>query len=232
MSDTRIYVALTSSCGSDAREMLQPLLGCPVGVKVGLELFLREGPPIVENLKDMGFPVFLDLKFHDIPYTVAGAVQSACTLEPDILNIHASGGMQMMKAAAEAVTGKTKLIAVTVLTSMDSEDLRLLGSESEPLEAVVRLAGAAHRCGLHGVVCSPLEASAVRKATDDDFLIVTPGVRPAGSASGDQKRIMTPCDAVKAGATALVVGRPITAASDPGAAVKAILSEIEQALKG
>lgn len=230
MSDTRIYVALTSSCGSDAQEMLKPLQGSPVGVKVGLELFVREGPVIVESLKKMGFPVFLDLKFHDIPYTVAGAVRSACELEPDILNIHASGGIQMMKAAAEAVAGKTKLIAVTVLTSMDRDDLRLLGSENEPLETVVSLAGAAHRCGLHGVVCSPLEASAVRSTTDGDFLIVTPGVRPAGSAVGDQKRIMTPYDAIRAGATSLVVGRPITAAPDPGAAVEAILAEIEQAL--
>lgn len=230
MSDVRIYVALTSDCGSDAMKMLQPLRGLPVGVKIGLELFVKEGPGIVEEIKDAGFPVFLDLKFHDIPHTVAGAVRSACLLEPDVINVHASGGRAMMEAAARACTGKTKIIAVTVLTSLDKDDLMLLGSEFNPLEAVVSLAGAARESGLHGVVCSPLEASAVRKTAGEDFMIVTPGVRPAGSAAGDQKRIMTPADAIRAGATSLVVGRPITGAGDPARAAKAILSEIEETL--
>ncbi len=230
MSDARIYVALISDCGSDAMKMLQPLRGLPVGVKIGLELFVKEGPGIVEEIKDAGFPVFLDLKFHDIPHTVAGAVRSACLLEPDVINVHASGGRAMMEAAARACTGKTKIIAVTVLTSLDKDDLMLLGSEFNPLEAVVSLAGAARESGLHGVVCSPLEASAVRKTAGEDFMIVTPGVRPAGSAAGDQKRIMTPADAIRAGATSLVVGRPITGARDPAQAAKAILSEIEETL--
>lgn len=135
-----------------------------------------------------------------------------------------------MEAAAQACTGKTRIIAVTVLTSMDRADLQLLGSCFNPLEAVVSLAGAARESGIHGVVCSPLEASAVRKVSGEDFLIITPGVRPAGSAAGDQKRVMTPFDAIKAGATSLVVGRPITGANEPARAAEAILQEIEEAL--
>ena len=230
MSDVRIYVALTSDCRSDAMKMLEPLRGIHVGVKIGLELFVKEGPGIVEQIRNAGFPVFLDLKFHDIPYTVAGAVRSACLLEPDVINIHASGGRNMMEAAAQACTGKTRIIAVTVLTSLDKADLQLLGSGFNPLEAVVSLAGAARESGIHGVVCSPLEASAVRKVSGEDFLIITPGVRPAGSAVGDQKRVMTPFDAIKAGATSLVVGRPITGAKEPARAAEAILQEIEEAL--
>jgi len=227
MSDARVYVALTSDCGRDAKKMIEPLKGLPVGVKIGLELFLREGPGIVEQFRDLGFPVFLDLKFHDIPYTVAGAVRAACLLKPHIINIHASGGRAMMEAAAEACSGRTRLIAVTVLTSMDGEDLKLLGSTASPLSVVESLAVAAMESGIHGVVCSPVEAASVRKRTSEDFLIVTPGVRPAGTPAGDQKRTMTPGDAVRAGATSLVVGRPITAAADPAAAARAILEEIE-----
>ena len=230
MSDVRVYVALTSDCGSDAMKMLEPLRGLSVGVKIGLELFVKEGPGIVGEIRDAGFPVFLDLKFHDIPYTVAGAVRSACLLEPDVINVHASGGRAMMEAAAEACSGNTKIIAVTVLTSLDRNDLKLIGSEFSPLEAVASLAGAARDSGLHGVVCSPLEASTVRKNTGKDFIIITPGIRPAGSSAGDQKRIMTPTDAIKAGATSLVIGRPITGAADPAGAVEAILQEIEEAL--
>lgn len=230
MSDVRVYVALTSGCGSDAMKMLKPLQGLPVGVKIGLELFVKEGPAIVADIKSAGFPVFLDLKFHDIPYTVSGAVRSACLLEPEIINIHASGGRAMMEAAAAACTGRTRIIAVTVLTSMDQKDLELLGSAFNPLQAVRSLASAASESGLHGVVCSPLEASAVREITGKDFLIITPGVRPAGSSAGDQKRIMTPFEAIRRGATSLVVGRPITNAPDPAAAAKAILMEIEEAL--
>ncbi len=231
MSDTRIYVALTSEWGNTARKLLEPLAGLPVGVKVGLELFVREGPGIVEELRSSGFPVFLDLKFHDIPHTVAGAVRSACALEPEIINVHASGGRAMMEAAAAARTGSTRIIAVTVLTSMDSDDLRLLGSTLSPLGAVEALAGAAMGAGLHGVVCSPLEAAAVRRNTSEDFLIITPGVRPSGSDAGDQKRTMTPCEAIRAGATALVVGRPITSAPDPAQAAEDILLEIRKALE-
>ncbi len=230
MSDVRLYVALTSDCVTDAMKMLKPLRGLPVGVKVGLELFVKEGPGIIAEFKNAGFPVFLDLKFHDIPYTVAGAVRSACLLEPEVINVHASGGRAMMEAAADACTGKTRIIAVTVLTSMDKSDLQLLGSRYDPMEAVVSLASAAEEAGLHGVVCSPLEASAVRENSSRDFLIVTPGVRPAEADSGDQKRVMTPFEAVKNGATALVVGRPITASSNPAQAAGSILQEIDTAL--
>jgi len=230
MSDVKLYVALTSDCGSDAMKMLKPLQGLPVGVKVGLELFVKEGPGIVGEIRNAGFPVFLDLKFHDIPYTVAGAVRSACLLEPDVINVHASGGRAMMEAAAGACTGKTRIIAVTVLTSMDKADLQLLGSGYDPLEAVVSLAASAQESGLHGVVCSPLEASAVRKNSSRNFLIITPGVRPAQAKSEDQKRVMTPGEAVRNGATSLVVGRPITASSNPAQAARSILQEIDTAL--
>ncbi|RKZ02233.1 orotidine-5'-phosphate decarboxylase [Candidatus Fermentibacteria bacterium] len=230
MSDVRLYVALTSDCGSDAMKMLKPLQGLPVGVKVGLELFVKEGPGIVGEIRNAGFPVFLDLKFHDIPFTVAGAVRSACLLEPDVINVHASGGRAMMEAAAGACTGKTRIIAVTVLTSMDKADLQLLGSGCDPLEAVVSLAAAAQESGLHGVVCSPLEASAVRGNTSADFLIITPGIRPAQAKSEDQKRVMTPREAVRNGATSLVVGRPITGSSNPAQAARSILQEIDTAL--
>ncbi len=230
MNDVKIYVALTSDCRTQTLKMLEPLKGLPVGVKIGLELFVKEGPSIVKDIQKAGFPVFLDLKFHDIPYTVAGAVRAACLLEPDVINIHASGGRVMMEAAAAAVTGKTKIIAVTVLTSMDETDLKLLGSEFNPLEAVASLALAAKESGIHGVVCSPLEAATVREITGEDFMIITPGVRPAGAEVGDQKRVKTPAEAIRAGATALVVGRPITGADHPAEAARAILQEIEEAL--
>jgi orotidine-5'-phosphate decarboxylase len=231
MSDVLIYVALTSDCASEAIKILNPLKGLPLGVKIGLELFVKEGPGIVGKIKERGFPVFLDLKFHDIPYTVAGAVKSACLLEPDVINVHASGGRAMMEAAADACSGDTEIIAVTILTSMDKSDLKLLGSKYDPLEAVASLAIAARESGLHGVVCSPLEASTVRKAAGDSFIIITPGVRSAGDVQGDQKRVMTASEAIRAGATSLVVGRPITGADDPARAALTILKEIEEALK-
>ncbi len=228
----RVFVAVTSDCGSVAAEMLEPLRGLPLGVKIGLELFTREGPGMVEEVKALGFQVFLDLKFHDIPHTVAGAVRSACLLRPELLNVHASGGPAMMRAAAEAVTGGTRLIAVTVLTSLDREDLAILAPGLTPAEASERLAAAAGEAGLHGVVCSPREAARIRAAAGRDFLIVTPGVRPADSSRDDQKRVMTPAGAILAGADCLVVGRPITGAPDPGAAAEAVLREVESALGG
>jgi orotidine-5'-phosphate decarboxylase len=230
VNETRLYIALTSEFAEDATGMLAPLAGLPVGVKVGLELFVSRGPGLVRELSRAGFPVFLDLKFHDIPFTAGGAVRSACELGPAIVNVHASGGTEMMKAAAGARSGRTRVIAVTILTSMDGSDLELLGTPCTPLELVPRLARAARDCGLDGVVCSPLEASAVRSSTDGDFLIVTPGIRPAGSDPGDQKRVMTPAMAIRAGASALVVGRPVTGAADPAAAVRSILAEIDEAL--
>lgn len=228
----RVFVAVTSECGNSATEIISPLRGLPVGIKIGLELFTREGPSIVERVRDLGFQVFLDLKFHDIPHTVQGAVRSACLLRPDILNVHASGGMGMMRAASEAASAGTKLIAVTILTSLDSSDLALLAPGLTPRDASVRLAVAAQSAGLGGVVCSPHEVGPVREATGRSFFIITPGVRPADSSPDDQKRVMTPGGAITSGADSLVVGRPVTGAPDPRRAALDILREVEEALPG
>ncbi|MEN8208332.1 MAG: orotidine-5'-phosphate decarboxylase [Candidatus Fermentibacteria bacterium] len=231
MSDTRLYVAVTSRETANMKALYKELSGLPVGLKVGLELFVKEGPSFLDEIRGAGFQLFLDLKFHDIPFTVAGAVKSACLFEPELINIHASGGMDMMKAASDAVTGKTRILAVTVLTSLSSADLDYLGFEGEPSVLVKRMAVSAKKAGIHGVVCSPLEASLVRQATDSDFLIITPGVRPSGASKDDQKRTATPFDAIMNGATALVVGRPVTQAPSPRAAAESILDEISQALR-
>ena len=191
---------------------------------------MKEGPFLLEEIRKAGFPLFLDLKFHDIPFTVAGAVRSACRYEPELINIHASGGFEMMKAASDAVEGKTGILAVTVLTSLSSEDLDFLGFDGEPSDLVKKMAVSAKDAGIHGVVCSPLEAAMVREATDPDFLIVTPGVRPSGTSKDDQKRTATPFDAIMAGATSLVVGRPVTMAENPRGAAESILDEISRAL--
>jgi len=230
MNGTNLYVAVTSREMENMKVLFRELEGLPIGLKVGLELFVKKGPSLLKEIKDAGFPLFLDLKFHDIPFTVAGAVISACSFEPELINIHAMGGMEMMKAAAEAAAGKTKILAVTVLTSLSSADLAFLGFEGKPVELVSRMALSAKEAGIHGVVCSPLEAAAVRNEAGPEFLIVTPGVRPAGTSKDDQKRIATPFEAISAGATALVVGRPITQAADPRSAAESILNEIKQAL--
>lgn len=231
MSGTRLYVAVTSREMENRKVFFEKLKGLPVGMKVGLELFVKEGPSFLGEIKEAGFPLFLDLKFHDIPFTVAGAVKSACRYEPELINIHASGGFEMMRAASEALEGKTRILAVTVLTSLSSEDLESLGFEGEPSNLVKRMAVSAKAAGIHGVVCSPLEAALVRQATDSDFLIVTPGVRPSGASKDDQKRMATPFNAIMDGATALVVGRPITLAQNPRRAAESILDEITQALR-
>lgn len=230
MSETRLYVAITSREMENRNAFFEKLKGLQVGMKVGLELFVREGPPLAREITETGFPLFLDLKFHDIPFTVAGAVRSACGLKPELINIHASGGATMMRAAAEAVEGNTKILAVTVLTSLSGDDLSFLGFNGSPMELVMKMAVSAKDAGLAGVVCSPIEAAAVREATGPEFLIVTPGIRPAGAPSNDQKRVATPTDAILAGATSLVVGRPVTKADNPRKAVISILDEIAQAL--
>jgi orotidine-5'-phosphate decarboxylase len=185
---------------------------------------------VVGNRGDL----FLDLKYHDIPNTVAGAVRAATKLQPMILNIHAGGGPAMMRAALEAADGESvrlgiprpKVIAVTVLTSMDDGDLGAVGQQGPAADQVVRLARLTRDCGLDGVVCSPREIAAIRDACGPDFTLVVPGIRPAGAAAGDQKRVMTPREAVDAGADWLVIGRPITAAPDPAAAARDILREL------
>jgi len=230
MDITRLYIAVTSREMANMKALYDELAGLPVGLKVGLELFVKEGPPLLDEIRGAGFPLFLDLKFHDIPFTVAGAVRSACLYEPELINIHASGGFEMMKAASDAASGKTRILAVTVLTSLSPEDLEYLGLEGELSDLVKRMAVSAKNAGVHGVVCSPMEAALVRQAAGPGFLIVTPGVRPSGASKDDQKRTATPFDAIKAGATALVVGRPVTLAQNPRRATESILDEITQAL--
>ncbi len=202
-------------------------------VKIGLEAFVSLGPGLVREAAAIA-PVFLDLKLHDIPNTVAGAMAAAARTGAAIVNVHASGGTAMMHAAAEAARetaakegfAAPKVIAVTVLTSLDAPALEAVGFAREPREAALRLAVLAQSAGLDGVVCSPEEAAAIREATGPEFLLVVPGIRPAGSAAGDQKRIATPAGAVASGADILVVGRPITQAKDPVAAARAISQEI------
>ncbi len=231
MCETRLYVAVTSREVSGLKDFYRKLAGLPVGIKVGLELFVKEGPSLLYEIREAGFPLFLDLKFHDIPFTVAGAVKAACNYEPDLINVHASGGFEMMKAASDAVFGETKILAVTVLTSLSVPELKSLGFDGTPADLVGRMTVMAKNAGIHGVVCSPLEAAMVRETAGSDFLIVTPGVRPAGESGDDQKRIATPFDAILAGATALVVGRPVTLAENPGEAAESILDEITRALR-
>lgn len=195
--------------------------------KVGKQLFTRHGPAAVALLKGKGKKVFLDLKFHDIPNTVAQAVRSAAALGAEMVNIHVSGGPAMCAAAAAAAadTG-ILLIGVTVLTSMNEAELAAVGISVSPAEQVVRLAGVAQASGLGGVVCSALEIGVIRERCGRDFALVVPGIRPAGSAKGDQKRVMTPGEACAAGADFIVVGRPVTAAPVPAQAAAAILAEM------
>ncbi|MGD8235040.1 MAG: orotidine-5'-phosphate decarboxylase [Chromatiales bacterium] len=198
-------------------------------VKVGKEMFTRFGPAMAEACMQRGFEVFLDLKFHDIPNTVAGACRSAADLGVWMMNVHASGGRRMMEAAAEAIRASgssAKLIAVTILTSLSQEEIAEIGYAGTPEDNVSRLARLAKESGLDGIVCSPREAARIRGELGPDFELVTPGVRPAGSDTGDQRRVMTPRDALDAGATYLVIGRPITGAPDPQKALEEILASI------
>lgn len=199
-------------------------------VKVGKELFTIAGPQLVRDLVGRGFQVFLDLKFHDIPNTVAAAVKAAAELGVWMVNVHASGGARMMEAAAEALQpfGEQRplLIGVTVLTSTAPEELAAIGIARSLEEQVLSLAALAQRCGLDGVVCSAREAEALRQRCGTNFALVTPGIRPAGAAADDQRRIVTPAQALEWGADYLVIGRPITAAADPMQSLQKILAEI------
>ena len=199
--------------------------------KIGLELFTAEGPDVVKAVKDLGKKVFLDLKFHDIPRTVERAVRSGGKLGVDLMTIHSVGGRAMIRAAADAAAefgeAGPKILAVTVLTSLDKNDLADAGITGRtPAEQVAAMARFATDCGAHGLVCSPQEVGALSKALKAGTLFITPGVRPAGAAVGDQKRVATPADAVRDGATHLVVGRPVLAAEDPAGAARAILAEM------
>ncbi|MFB1036664.1 MAG: orotidine-5'-phosphate decarboxylase [Sinobacterium sp.] len=224
-----IIIPLDYSNADDALAMASKLDPAKCRVKVGKELFTSTGPDIVRKLIEMGFDVFLDMKYHDIPNTVAGAVAAAAELGVWMVNVHASGGSRMMMAAVDAIQcsqHKPILIAVTVLTSMDSDDLIELGIDIEPIEQVKKLALLAQSSGMDGVVCSAAEAGELKNITADNFCLVTPGIRPAGSASDDQRRIVTPHDALANGSDYLVIGRPITKAADPTKALDQILATL------
>lgn len=236
-SDPRIIVALDYANAAEALSMVERLSPQLCRLKVGKELFTRTGPELVRGLVARGFDVFLDLKFHDIPNTVAQACRAAAELGVWMVNVHAQGGRKMLTAAREALVSsagerRPLLIAVTVLTSLGAEDLAEVGLAGTPADNVRRLATLAHDCGLDGVVCSPQEAADLRQRLGGAFRLVTPGVRPAGAALDDQRRVMSPGQAIAAGAHYLVIGRPITQATDPIAVLQAIDGEIGPALRG
>ena len=235
MSDPRLIVALDFPDAPAALALAARLDPALCRVKVGKELFTAAGPALVEELGRRGFQVFLDLKFHDIPNTVAQACLAAGRLGAWMVNVHALGGRRMMAAAREALARSSappKLVAVTVLTSMEPADLAEVGLGGGPEGAVLRLARLAADSGLDGVVCSAREAALLRRELGRDFCLVTPGIRPAETARDDQARVTTPLDAVRAGADYLVVGRPVTRAADPAAAARALAGEIGAALEG
>lgn len=225
----RIIVALDYPQPQAALDVVARLDPGRCRLKVGKELFTRGGPQLVSRLNEQGYDVFLDLKFHDIPNTVAGACAAAADLGVWMVNVHALGGRKMMEAARNAIAKSSHqplLIAVTVLTSMGEEDIREVGLADTPAANVARLAALAHQSGMDGVVCSPQEVSILRSSLGAEFRLVTPGIRPVWSAKGDQSRITTPADALHLGADYLVIGRPITAADDPLAALGLIEEEI------
>lgn len=231
----RILVALDVDSLDKARALVDQLAGHVGGFKIGKELFVAAGPAVIEAITQAGGRVFLDMKFHDIPHTVAGAVRAAVRHGVWMLNVHAGGGAAMCRAAVEAAqtaSAKPLVIGVTVLTSLNDDDLNDIGLAGPADAAVVRLARLARANGLDGVVASAKEVRAIKQTCGDDFLVVTPGIRPAGSAVGDQKRVVTPAMAVADGADYLVIGRPITGVADPAAAADAIAEEIANAPEG
>jgi orotidine-5'-phosphate decarboxylase len=227
----RLAVALDFADEHEALKLVELLDNTCQWFKVGMELYYATGNRIVQQLRDRGFDVFLDLKLHDIPNTVAGAVRSATRAGASLLTLHASGGAAMMSAAAEAASapGSPRLLAVTVLTSMDANELVGIGITASPAQQVLRLAKLAKKSGIDGMVCSAEEVAALRKETGPNSLLVVPGIRLAGGAMDDQKRIATPAQAIADGASMLVVGRPITRAADPAEVTRTILEQIEQA---
>lgn len=225
----RLIVALDVPSASEARVLANQLRGSCKWVKVGMELYIAAGNAIVEELVRQGFSVFLDLKLHDIPNTVVGAVRSAATAGASLLTVHASGGPAMLTAAAQAAAklrNHPRLLAVTVLTSMDASQLAAVGVNASPAVQVLRLARLAKASGIDGLVCSAEEVRALRSELGPQAFLVTPGIRPTGSSMGDQKRVAIPAEAIRAGADMLVIGRPITQASNPAKAAETILAEI------
>lgn len=221
----RLIVALDAANRRDADALVERLAGVPSWCKLGLELFCAEGPSIVSDYVAHGRRVMLDLKLHDIPETVSRATARVAALGAGLLTVHAGGGRAMLEAAVKAA-GATRILAVTVLTSLDDADLAQIGAQGPVADLVVRRARLAIEAGCAGVVASPHEIAAVRAIAPPGFLIVTPGVRPAGAAAGDQKRVMTPRQARDAGADLVVVGRPLRDAADPAAAARAIVAEL------
>jgi len=236
MTAERIFCAVDTADLDAALSLAELLNGEIGGLKLGKEFFTTHGPDGVAKMATTGHRIFLDLKFHDIPSTVAGAVRAAARLGVHMLTIHASGGAAMIRAAAEAAWEAAReenptpplILAVTVLTSLDQDDLAAIGQTGPITEQVSRLAALAKSAGADGVVCSPLEIAALKPALGPDFALVVPGVRPGWAASDDQKRIMTPGDAVAAGADFLVIGRPITRADDPVSAARRIADELSR----
>jgi orotidine-5'-phosphate decarboxylase len=237
----KLIVALDVDTPAQALSLAQQLRDVAGMVKIGSTLFTLAGPQIVKDIINSGAKVFLDLKFHDIPHQVAGAARSAAQLGVSLFTIHASGGADMMRRAVEAVaevseregTERSKVLAVSVLTSIDANTLAQIGVNSSPEESVLRLVRLAEQSGVDGVVASPQEAARIRSTVaNSKFLIVTPGIRPSGNDAGDQRRVSTPATALAAGADYLVVGRPITAAADPVAAARQIAAEMQQAMNG
>lgn len=233
MTDSRIIIALDYADPVQALDLVSGLSPQYCRLKVGKELFTRAGPAVVDKLVGAGFDIFLDLKFHDIAHTVAQACVAAADLGVWMVNVHALGGRKMMEAAREAIDSASHhplLIGVTVLTSLDGQDIREIGLPGTPYENVLRLAALAKQSGLDGVVCSPQEVEDVRRAQGAEFCLVTPGIRPHGARPNDQRRIMTPADALRNGADYLVIGRPITEAEDPLRALLEIQAEVAAAL--
>lgn len=225
-----IYCAIDTTDLKAAAALARQLLGRVGGIKIGKEFFTAHGPDGVRAVRPEGMPLFLDLKFHDIPNTVAGAVRAACALCPTMLNVHASGGLAMMTAAREAASqadNRPWVLGVTVLTSLDENDLASIGVTGSTEDQVLRLAALAQRAGLDGVVCSAREITALRAECGADFKLVVPGIRPAGSAIGDQKRTMTPVEALQRGADVLVIGRPISGAEEPARAAQEIFDSLD-----
>lgn len=228
----KLIVALDVETADKALALVKELHGVAGMFKVGSQLFTSAGPQIVRDIVALNAKVFLDLKFHDIPHQVAGAARAAAELGVSLFTIHASGGSEMMRSAVEAVSdrSRTKVLAITVLTSIDENILSEIGVTSSPAESVMRLMRLAESAGVDGVVASPQEIQTIRRTVSNpDFLIVTPGIRPATSQSGDQKRIATPAAGIGAGASYLVVGRPITGAANPLEAAREIVAEMERA---
>jgi orotidine-5'-phosphate decarboxylase len=225
-----IFCAIDTPNIDAAANLVESLGGSVGGVKLGLEFFMAVGALGYQRIADKGLPIFLDLKLHDIPNTVAGAVSSLLPLQPAFMTVHAAGGGAMTRAAADAAAkagaNRPKLLAVTVLTSLDSNDLKSVGQDEDPGKQVVRLAKLAKDSGMDGVICSPEEIATLRRELGPDFILMVPGIRPTWAAANDQKRVMSPHDAMSAGASYMVIGRPITKAESPREAAQRIVAEL------